>query len=142
MGSILLRIEQIAINEGITLTALEKQIGASKAVLTRALNNNTDISTKWIKRIVEIYQLYSIDWIITGEGEMLKNTSSYGENQNLSNDTVNNHKELYVKTSSIDKLIDVMSSQQRVIESQCETIAELTKKNSGTKGNGKSASSA
>lgn len=142
MGSILLRIEQIAINEGITLTALEKQIGASKAVLTRALNNNTDISTKWIKRIVEIYQLYSIDWIITGEGEMLKNTSSYGENQNLSNDTVNNHKELYVKTSSIDKLIDVMSSQQRVIESQCETIAELTKKNSGTNANGKSASSA
>ena len=136
------RIKQIIECEGISIRAFEMKISASNGLIRKAIANHSDIQSKWIKAIVENYPHYNIEWLITGKGEMLKNTSSYGENQNLSNDTVNNHKELYVKTSSIEKLIDVMSSQQRVIESQCETIAELTKKNSGTNGNGKSASSA
>lgn len=143
MESILQRIEQIAINEGTTLTALEKQIGASKAVLTRALNNNTDISTKWIKKIVDIYQLYSIEWIITGKGEMLKNTASYeGNIYSIEDNSVNNKKESYGHTDKFGLLLDVVSSQQRVIETQSETIAELTKKKNGTNNNGGSANSA
>lgn len=143
MESILQRIEQIAINEGTTLTALEKQIGASKAVLTRALNNNTDISTKWIKKIVDIYQLYSIDWIITGNGEMLKNITSYEEStHNIEDNSVNNKEEPYIQLDKFGQLLDVVSSQQRVIETQSEIIAELTKKKNGTSGNGESANSA
>ena len=143
MGSILQRIEQLAINEGTTLTALEKQIGASKAVLTRALNNNTDISTKWIKKIVDIYQLYSIEWIITGKGEMFKSAASYEESiHRIETNSVNNAKEPYGRIDKLGQLLDIVSSQQRVIETQSETIAELTKKKSGTSDNGKPANSA
>ena len=46
MKTILQRIEQIAINEGIKITAFEKSIGASKGVLSRAINNGTDIQSK------------------------------------------------------------------------------------------------
>ena len=42
MKTILQRIEQIAINEGIKITTFEKSIGASKGVLSRAINNGTD----------------------------------------------------------------------------------------------------
>lgn len=72
MGNILSRIKEIADNESITISALERTIGASKGVLSRALNNNTDIQAKWIESIVENYPQYSISWLITGEGEMLK----------------------------------------------------------------------
>lgn len=142
MESILSRIEQLTQNEGTTLTALEKQIGASKAVLTRAFNNNTDISSKWIQRIVENYPLYNIEWLITGKGEMLK-SDAYPANKDLSKESVvNNSKENYTKNKSVEKLIDIVQSQQDVIKEQTGIIKELTKKNNGTNTNGTSASSA
>lgn len=74
MTNILLRIQEIAQNEGITITALERSIGASKGVLSRAINNGTDIQSKWIQLVVENYPRYSSHWILTGEGSMLRDT--------------------------------------------------------------------
>ena len=65
MGNILSRIQEIASNEGIT-------IGASKGVLSRAINNGTDIQAKWLSIIVENYPRYSTGWLLTGAGSMLK----------------------------------------------------------------------
>lgn len=72
MGNILSRIQEIAVKEGITITAMERSIGASKGVLSRAIANGTDIQSKWLQNIVENYPLYSADWLITGEGAMLR----------------------------------------------------------------------
>lgn len=72
MGNILSRIQEIASNEGITIGAMERTIGASKGVLSRAINNGTDIQAKWLSIIVENYPLYSTGWLLTGAGSMLK----------------------------------------------------------------------
>ena len=72
MGNILSRIQEIALSEGITIGAIEKKIGASKGVLSRAINNGTDIQAKWIQYIVENYPQYSTDWLITGQEPMLR----------------------------------------------------------------------
>lgn len=73
MGTILSRIQEIASAEGITIGALERQIGASKGVLSRAINNGTDIQSKWVQTIVENYPQYSTRWLMTGNGKMLAN---------------------------------------------------------------------
>lgn len=72
MGNILSRIQKIASNEGITIGAMERTIGASKGVLSRAINNGTDIQAKWLSIIVENYPRYSTGWLLTGAGSMLK----------------------------------------------------------------------
>ena len=72
MGNILSRIQEIASNEGITIGAMERSIGASKGVLSRAINNGTDIQAKWLSIIVENYPRYSTGWLLTGAGSMLK----------------------------------------------------------------------
>lgn len=72
MGNILSRIQEIACKEGITIGAFERSIGASKAVLSRAIANGTDIQSKWIGIIVEKYPRYSTRWLLTGEGPMLR----------------------------------------------------------------------
>ena len=67
-------INQISLlcdNEGVKPTILEKKIGASKGVISRAMNNNTDISSKWVGRIVENYPQYNPTWLLTGRGSML-----------------------------------------------------------------------
>ena len=71
MCKILPRIKEIALKEGITIGALERVIGASKGVLSRAIANGTDIQSKWIQAIVENYPQYSAQWLLTGTGEML-----------------------------------------------------------------------
>lgn len=75
MSNILSRIQDIASNEGITIGALERKIGASKGVLSRAINNGTDIQSKWVQIIVENYPRYSARWLMTGKGDMLEYVS-------------------------------------------------------------------
>ena len=62
MCKIVSRLRQIANNEGITVAALERSLGASKGVLSRAIANGTDIQTKWIEVLVENYPQYSAHW--------------------------------------------------------------------------------
>lgn len=72
MNNILDRINQIAETEGISIGALERKIGASKNVLARAIAQKTDIQAKWLPIIAENYPQYSLDWLLTGRGEMLR----------------------------------------------------------------------
>ncbi|TCO87446.1 phage repressor protein C with HTH and peptisase S24 domain [Bacteroides heparinolyticus] len=72
MSSILSRIQEIVIKEGTTITAMERNIGASKGVLSRAIANGTDIQSKWLQGVVENYPSYSAEWLITGRMPMLK----------------------------------------------------------------------
>ena len=55
MAKILDNIRKLAEKEGITIGAIERKIGASKGVLSRAMTNGTDIQAKWITAIVENY---------------------------------------------------------------------------------------
>lgn len=72
MENILQRISLLSHNEGLKIGALEQKIGASKGVLSRALNNNTDIQAKWLQKIVENYPQYNAEWLLTGSGKMKK----------------------------------------------------------------------
>lgn len=76
MDTILSRIAKISECEGVSITAMEALIGASKGVLSRALSNNTDIQSKWVKSIVENYQQYNAEWLLTGNGTMLKSAEN------------------------------------------------------------------
>lgn len=121
MGTILSRIQEIASKEGITIGALERQIGASKGVLSRAINNGTDIQSKWLQIIVENYPLYSSRWLLTGQGLMLE------DQRTKTKDT----SELPVATPAtnpgegiplipIDAMAGVLSGEQTVLEYECE----------------------
>lgn len=76
MAKILDNIRALADHEKITIGALERQIGASKGVLSRALSNGTDIQAKWIQAIVENYPHINTSWLLTGEGSMLRSDNS------------------------------------------------------------------
>lgn len=72
MENILDRINKIAENNGVSIGSIERNIGASKGVLSRALAQKTDIQSKWVIKIVENYPDISEKWLLTGEGSMLK----------------------------------------------------------------------
>lgn len=108
MARILDRIQTLAQTEGITIGSLERKIGASKGVLSRAINNGTDIQSKWIQQIVEIYPQYSTRWLLTGEGPIFDKQESYDADQEYPH------------------LLDIIRSQAEEIGRLKEQIRQLT----------------
>ena len=100
--SIVQRINQLIENEGITATKLEKMIGASKGVLSRAITKDSDIQTKWLTPIVENFQHYNTDWLLTGKGDML-NTSATVKEPNTDYPKANQEKIITEKLDTIIK---------------------------------------
>lgn len=66
------RIKMLTTLEGITPTELERLIGASKGVLSRAVTNGTDVQSKWLTAIAEKFPDWSLEWLLTGKGSSLK----------------------------------------------------------------------
>lgn len=128
MSGILQRIKVIAQQEGISLTAMETAIGASKGVLSRALVNGTDIQSKWLVKITENYPDYSPQWLLTGQGEIQLG------------DVLRDAADEYIPTKPapkksaapndefIDALKQVITTQETAIQSQAVTIALLQKR--------------
>lgn len=122
MGNILSRIQDIASNEGITIGALERKIGASKGVLSRAINNGTDIQSKWVQIIVENYPRYSARWIMTGKGEMLECTPDKqirGFSDNIAIQ-VDDRSHVGIPLIPIEAMAGALTDERTVHDYECE----------------------
>jgi predicted RNase H-like nuclease (RuvC/YqgF family) len=115
METILNRIGQLADNEGIKISQLERKIGASKGVLSRAIAKNTDIQAKWLQIIVENYPKYSCEWLLSGKGDMLIDKKQNFEQKS-------NEDELKAKDNKLNSLENRIRELQLIIDSQKETI--------------------
>lgn len=121
MGNILSRIQDIAHNEGITIGALERCIGASKGVLSRAINNGTDIQSKWISILVENYPKYSPAWLLTGEGEMLRaNKSEEKKEEDIPVARPASSPMEGIPLIPVSAMAGVFAGEQTVLEYECE----------------------
>lgn len=116
MSTILTRIQEISANEGITIAALERAIGASKGVLSRAINNGTDIQSKWIQILVENYPQYSTDWLLTGKGDMLRDDNKSPNSASTTN---------LAPPDTVAPLLSLIREKDEVIRSQAEEIGRL-----------------
>lgn len=126
MSNILSRIEEIAKNEGLTITAFERTIGASKGVLSRAINNGTDIQSKWIQTIVENYPQYSTSWLLIGKGNMFVDSTKKIE-ENLSENDEKSSEMIPVSSSKegiplipFSAMAGALKGEQIALEYECE----------------------
>lgn len=120
MSSFLTRIKVIADREGLSVTAFESAIGASRGVFTRALANNTDVQAKWLISIVEKYPEYSSEWLLKGEGEMLKPVLAQEDEETYLTPELEK-----ITNGEINTLRQLISSQNITIKSQEKTIISL-----------------
>jgi len=120
MSSILKRIKIISEKEGISVSALEASIGASKGVFTRALANDTDIQAKWLVNVAEKYPDYSSEWLLRGEGEMLKPALAKEDGETYLTPELEG-----IANGEINTLKQLIASQSMTIKSQEKTIMSL-----------------
>ena len=66
------RLKYFIESQNVSARAFEQKINASDGMIRRAIANNTDIQSKWITNVAENYPQLNLEWLITGEGDMLK----------------------------------------------------------------------
>lgn len=86
--SIIERLKEYIDYKQISVSAFEKSIGMSNATLRNALVNKGTIGANKLEKIIETYSDLNPAWLITGEGEMLKNPS-VGHTQIGKKNTIN-----------------------------------------------------
>lgn len=118
MRNILQVFTEIAQREGISITNLEKTIGASKGVLSRAISKGTDIQAKWLLALVENYPLYSAEWILTGKGPMLQKESADA----IINET--DPKVLREKLINLQSQLDALEKANNALEDANDSLKE------------------
>lgn len=62
-------------SQGLKHTTIEKEIGLSNGYLQKMLKRKASIGSEILEKIVYKYKDLSIDWLITGKGEMLISNS-------------------------------------------------------------------
>ena len=78
------RLEQFIKNQGLSVRSFEQSIGASDGMIRRAIKNNTDIQSKWLSITADIYPNLDINWLLTGQGFMLKSESTSPTGEHVS----------------------------------------------------------
>ena len=132
MSDIVQRISEFAKNQNITIAEIERKISASKGVLSRAINNKTDISAKWIGLLVENYPNLSKEYILTGQGEMIINTEqSNSQTADIAADELAEQASEYAKTDLATEVLLLrqhIAALERTIRDKEEIIHLLKQK--------------
>lgn len=111
--SISKRISQIIETEKITISALERSIGASEGVLRHAIRKDSDIQGKWLTKISELYPNISARWLLTGRGEMLSTSEEYApSSENQGQTILHLAKALQAAQEMINKLKDELDYER------------------------------
>lgn len=118
------RIRQFAEYKGLQPKSFESVVGLSNGAFAK-LSDNTREST--IDRISKAFPELNRDWLITGEGEMLKPIQTVGD---ISNSTVSgvNVSGTEIHISSIDAyntLLKIVEANQKTTEKFQEQIDRL-----------------
>lgn len=79
---ILDRIKLYIDTKDISIAAFEKSVGMSNASFSKSLKNNGAIGTDKLENILSVYSDISPEWLLTGQGDMLKEEPSLSVSMN------------------------------------------------------------
>lgn len=114
---ILERLKEFMDHKGITIAAFERSIGMSNASFGKSLKNGKAIGTDKLENILSIYKDINPDWLLTGEGSMLRS------DEKTDNIPVAHHTEdpnEGIPLLPVDAMAGAFTGEQQVLEYECE----------------------
>ena len=123
------RLKEFIKNQGLSISSFEKSIGVSNGYvnsITKGIGGGKSL------RISREYTNLNIDWLLTGEGEMLEkgtinDYTSIEDEKNVVNESLINEKDTFLKDKIIVSLEQLVTSQKLHLESQKEIIGSKDK---------------
>jgi len=131
---VLKRIKQYLIHKGISISAFERSIGMSNASFGKSLKNNRSIGVDKLENILRIYPDINPTWILTGEGNMLREGKSdvqqkVGKGTNFLQNGNNNLNHITIKGEAYTEngVMEKINGLEAKIQSLISTINEKDK---------------
>lgn len=117
------RLMQFINYKDMSVLAFETSVNLSNGAVSK-MGDGTRRST--IDKISNYYPELNTNWLLTGEGEMLKPIQSVGDISNSSVSGVNvNGREIHINPDAYDTLLKIVESNQRTTEKFQEQIDRL-----------------
>lgn len=101
--------------------------GLSKGTIGKSRENGRDLSNKVVEKLIEVYLDLSKVWLLTGEGEMLMDTSAVAENHSVSiaGTEIKENKINVNADETIASLIAEVAAQRRLTEIALKQNSDL-----------------
>jgi hypothetical protein len=117
------RLMQFINYKDISVQAFETNVNLSNGAVSK-MGDGTRRST--IDKISNFYPDLNTNWLLTGEGDMLKPIQSVGDISNSSVSGVNvNGREIHINPDAYNTLLKIVESNQRTTEKFQEQIDRL-----------------
>ena len=113
--------------KGLNDNKVTLECGLSQGLLGQAKTGKSDLGAKTIDKILNKYQDLNKVWLLTGEGEMLKSGVSI-ENGDGSTQVIGDGNNVNTP-SALDKALDEIAAQRRLVEKSQELIKEQVRIN-------------
>lgn len=116
--------------KGLNDNRVTKEVGLSVGTLGKSRKENRDLSDKVVEQLLNFYKDLSRDWLLKGEGEMLK-SPSYSQNVSptvLADDhstAIAGNKNVVNADQTIAMLVAEVAAQRRLTERVIEQNSEL-----------------
>lgn len=129
---ILDRLKEFIDSKGITIAAFERSIGMSNASFGKSLKNKGAIGSDKLEIILRVYPEISPTWLLTGEGEMLKESCDISGNV-VGNISAKHSGSVRVSQSTCDQSETIealrahLAEKERTIQIQQQLIEALKK---------------
>lgn len=101
--------------------------GLSKGTIGKSRENGRDLSNKVVEKLVEVYSDLSKVWLLTGEGEMLKDASAVAEGHSISiaGEEIKENNIRVNTDETIASLIAEVAAQRRLTEIALKQNSDL-----------------
>lgn len=113
--------------KGITDYRATIDAGLSKGTIGKSREKGRDLSNKSVEKLVEVYSDLNKVWLLTGEGEMLKDSSIVSSDHSVSiaGNDIKENKINVNADETIAMLVAEVAAQRRVTEKVLEQNSEL-----------------
>lgn len=124
------RFDNYMVAKGLNDNRVTKEVGLSVGTLGKSRKENRDLSDKVVEQLLNFYKDLSRDWLLKGEGEMLK-SPSYSQNVSptvLADDhstAIAGNKNVVNADQTIAMLVAEVAAQRRLTERVIEQNSEL-----------------
>lgn len=106
-------VEVIADNERISLSELAKSIGAKPQNMYDIRSGKVrSVSAQLADKILSVYPKYSRTWIITGDGNMYKDSNSIENAATLNNQVGNGNQ--FNSSHTVERFLDELAAQREL----------------------------
>ncbi len=117
------RIKELLHSKGVTINSFAKTAGVSQATINGQINGDIKISASLIYLVLETYPDISAEWLLRGEGSMLRTDAGTDIVLNNSNSHHNN-----IGSGNLTHTINSDTDMwKKIIADKDEQIAELKK---------------